>query len=60
MFFLSVPTAEADVHAVPSASMNVLQMQVDHPSRNSIEEEKVNDMSLVFSAPLIVGRSRRA
>jgi hypothetical protein len=51
MFFLSAPTAEADIHAVPSASMNVLQMQMDHPNRNSLEEEKVNDMSLVFSAP---------
>jgi hypothetical protein len=51
MFFLSAPTAEADIHAVPSASMNVLQMQIDHPNRTSLAEEKVNDMSLVFSAP---------
>ncbi len=51
MFFLSAPTAEADIHAVPSASLNVLQMQIDHPNRNSLVEEKVNDMSLVFSAP---------
>ncbi len=51
MFFFSPPIAEADVHAVPSASMNVLQMQIDHPNRNSLPEEKVHDMSLVFSAP---------
>jgi hypothetical protein len=51
MFFLSAPTAEADIHSVPSASMNVLQMQIDHPNRTSLAEEKVNDMSLVFSAP---------
>jgi hypothetical protein len=48
MFFLSAPTAEADIHAVPSASMNVLQMQIDHPN---LVQENVNDMSLVFSAP---------
>ncbi len=51
MFFLSAPTAEADIHVVPGASMNVLQMQIDHPNMNSLAEEKVNDMSLVFSAP---------
>jgi hypothetical protein len=51
MFFLSAPTAEADIHAVPSASMNVLQMQIDYPNRTNLAEEKVNDMSLVFSAP---------
>jgi hypothetical protein len=51
MFFLSAPTAEADIHSVPSASMNVLQMQIDHPDTNSLAEERVNDMSLVFSAP---------
>jgi SpoU rRNA methylase family enzyme len=51
MFFLSAPTAEANIHGVPSANMNVLQMHIDHPNRNSLVPEKLNDMSLVFSAP---------
>ncbi len=48
MFFLSAPTAEADIHSVPTASMNVLQMQIDRPN---LAEETVTDLSLVFSAP---------
>jgi hypothetical protein len=51
MFFLSAPIAEANIHSVPSASMNVFQMQIDDPNRTSLAEERVNDMSLVFSAP---------
>jgi hypothetical protein len=45
MFFLSAPTAEADIHAVPSGELECLAN-----AANSLEEEKVNDMSLVFSA----------
>jgi hypothetical protein len=53
MFLFSAPTAEADTRglAVPSTGMNVLQMQIDHPNRNSLVEQKIDDMSLVFSAP---------
>jgi hypothetical protein len=35
--------------AVPSASMNVLQMQIKHPNRNNLPAQKMNDMSVVFS-----------
>jgi hypothetical protein len=48
-FFFPPMEAEADIHAVPSASMNVLQMQTDHPNRNNLPVQKVNDMSFVFS-----------
>ena len=49
IFFFSPPTAEADIHAVQSASMNVLQMTIDHPNRNNHPVQKMNDMSFVFS-----------
>jgi hypothetical protein len=58
MFVLSAPTAEADTHlgpsttaAVPSSGMNVLQMQIDHPNRNNLPVQKVDDMSFVFPGP---------
>ena len=51
VFFFSAPTAEADIQGVPSASMDVLQMHIDHPNRNDLPSEKVNDMSLVYSKP---------
>ena len=41
--------AEADIHAVPSASMNVEQMQIDHPNRNSFPVQRMHDMTFVFS-----------
>jgi hypothetical protein len=31
VFFFSAPAAEADIHAVKTGSMNVLQMHIDHP-----------------------------
>ena len=49
MFFFSAPTAEADIHAGPSASMNVLQLQIDHPNRNNLPVQKMHDMTFVFS-----------
>jgi hypothetical protein len=49
IFFFSPPTAEADIHAVQSASMNVLQMTIDHPNRNNHPVQKMNDMSFVYS-----------
>ncbi len=49
VFFFQAPTAEADVNA--STSMNVLQMHTDHPNRNNLPSEKVNDRSLVYSEP---------
>ena len=50
MFFFSAPTAEADIHAVPSASMGVLQMQIDHPNRNNHPVQKMHDMTFVFDS----------
>src|SRR3974390_3689826 len=35
MLFLSAPTAEAVIHAAPSTSMDVHQMQIDHANGNS-------------------------
>jgi hypothetical protein len=49
MFFFSPPTAEADIHAVQSASMNVLQMTIDHPNRNNHPVQKMHDMTFAFS-----------
>lgn len=49
MFFFSVPTAEADIHAGPSASMDVFQIHIDHPNRNNHPAQKMHDMSFVFS-----------
>jgi len=50
-FFFPVTEAEADIHAVPSASMDVLQMHNDHPNRNNLPVQKVHDMTFVFSNP---------
>ena len=49
MFFFSAPTAEADIHAGPSASMDILQLHIDHPNRNNLPVQKMHDMSFVFS-----------
>ena len=51
MFFLSAPTAEADTRAVPRASMNILQMDVDHPNRNNLPAQQMNDMTFVDPLP---------
>ena len=51
MFFLSAPTAEADTRPVPSASMNILQMHVDHPNGNNLPEQQMNDMTFVEPLP---------
>lgn len=49
MFFFSAPTAEADIHAGPSASMDVFQMHIVYPNRNNLPVQKMHDMSFVFS-----------
>ena len=49
MFFFSAPTAEADIHAGPRASMDILQLHIDHPNRNNLPVQKMHDMSFVFS-----------
>ena len=48
-FFFSAPTAEADIHDVPSASMNVLQMHHDFPNMGNLTVQKGHDMTFVFS-----------
>ena len=48
MFFLSAPTAEADMRPVPSASMNLLQMQSDKDMR-TLPQQKMNDKEFIFT-----------
>jgi hypothetical protein len=48
-YFFPPMQAEADIANMPSASMNVLQMQIDHPNRNNLPMLKMNDMTFVFS-----------
>ena len=50
-YFFPPMQAEADIHAVPSASMNVLQMHIDHPNIKNLPVEKMHDMTFVFSDP---------
>ncbi len=49
MFFFSAPTAEANINAVSSASMNALQMHIDHPNIKNLPAQKMRDMTFVFS-----------
>jgi hypothetical protein len=39
---------EAKIHAVQSASMNVLQMNLDHQTTNSLPVDKIHDMTFVY------------
>ena len=48
-FFYPPIKAEADLNAGPSVSMNVLQMQIDHPNKNNHPMQKMHDMTMVFS-----------
>ena len=49
MFFSSsAPTAEANIRAVPSASVNVLQMQRDVDTK-SLPVQKMNDKTFIFT-----------
>ena len=48
-FFFPVTEAEANLHAVPSASVNVLQMHIDHPNKYNHPVQKMHDMTFVFS-----------
>ena len=49
LLFFSATIAEADIHAVPSASMDIIQMHIDHPNRNNHPVQKMRDMTFVFS-----------
>ena len=48
MFFLSAPTAEATIHAIPNASVNVLQMHRDVDTK-SLPVQNVNDKTFIFT-----------
>ena len=50
-YFFPPMEAEANLHAVPRASMNVLQMHIDHPNRKDHPTQKMHDMTFVFSEP---------
>ena len=47
-YFFPPIKAEANI---PSASMNVFQMQIDYPNRNNLPVQKMRDMTFVFSDP---------
>ena len=46
--FLFPPT-QAEADAVQSASLNVFQMQIDHPNKKDLPAQTMRDMSVVFS-----------
>ena len=49
MFFSSSPpTAEATIHAIPNASVNVLQMHRDVDTK-SLPVQKMNDKTFIFT-----------
>jgi hypothetical protein len=48
-FFFPATKADADIHAVSSASMNALQMQIDYPNTENLPVQKMHDMTFVFS-----------
>ena len=50
-FLFPPKQAEANIQAMPSASMNILQMHIDHPNKNDHPVQKMHDMSFVFSEP---------
>jgi hypothetical protein len=43
VFFFSTPAAETGTGAVTNASMNPLQLHIDHPNIKSIPAENVKD-----------------
>jgi len=45
--FFPTPTADADASAV--TGMNVHQMHVDYPNMKDLAEQKMRDMTFVFS-----------
>jgi hypothetical protein len=49
LFFFPTRTAEADTPAVTNASMNVLQMHIDHPNMKNLPVQKLDDRTFVFS-----------
>jgi len=49
-YFFPPLAAQAEIPASPTASMNVLQMHVDHPNGNDLPVERMHDMSFIFDS----------
>jgi len=47
--FLPPKAAEADIHSMPTAGMNVLQMHIDHPSEH-LPIQHIRDMTFIFDS----------
>jgi len=47
LFFFSVPSAEADIRAVPH--MSGLERHSDLPNSKNLPEQEMHDMSFVFT-----------
>jgi hypothetical protein len=43
------PPKQAEAEIIPSASMNVLQMHIDHPNINNLPQQKINDKAFIFT-----------
>jgi hypothetical protein len=43
LFFFSVPTVEAGIHAGEDARMNILQMHIDYPKMKNLPVQDVKD-----------------
>jgi hypothetical protein len=43
LFFFSAPAAEADMYAVKNGSMNVFQLDIDHPNIKTLPALDVKD-----------------
>lgn len=50
LFFFPAPAAEANIHAVPSAGMNILQMHADNPNIKSMPSQRLRDLTLVYDS----------
>jgi molybdenum-dependent DNA-binding transcriptional regulator ModE len=43
------PPRQADATVFPTASMNVLQMHIDHPNINKLPQQKMSDKAFIFT-----------
>ena len=48
---LALAVGHVTPRPVPSASMNILQMHTDHPNRNNLPPQQMNDMTFVEPLP---------
>jgi hypothetical protein len=49
VLFLPTPGAEADIRAVQSSSINVLQMHLDFLNMRDLPLQELHDMTFVFA-----------